>query len=61
MTQVIRLAGEANVMVLGVVTGIHIRPDCIRDGHFRPELGWLSRLGYKDFTITTETFEMERP
>lgn len=61
MTQVIRLAGEANVMVLGVVTGIHIRPDCIRDGRFRPELGWLSRLGYMDYTITTETFEMERP
>lgn len=61
MTQVIRLAGQANVMVLGVVTGIHIRPDCIQDGRFRPALGWLSRLGYKDYTITTETFEMERP
>jgi hypothetical protein len=23
--------------------------------------GWLSRLGYKDYAITTETFEMERP
>ncbi|WP_017997762.1 flavin reductase family protein [Paracoccus sp. N5] len=61
MTQVIRLAGQANVMVLGVVTGIHIRPDCIVDGRFRPALGWLSRLGYMDYTITTETFEMERP
>lgn len=61
MTQVIRLAGQANVMVLGVVTGIHIRPDCIQDGRFRPALGWLSRLGYKDYAITTDTFEMERP
>lgn len=61
MTQVIRLAGESNVMVLGVVTGIHLRPDCLQDGRFRPPQGWLSRLGYKDFAITTDTFEMERP
>lgn len=61
MTQVIRLAGPANFLVLGVVTGIHIRPDCILDGRFRPAPGWLSRLGYEDYTITTETFEMERP
>ncbi|CAM3164724.1 NADH-FMN oxidoreductase RutF, flavin reductase (DIM6/NTAB) family [Paracoccus aminovorans] len=61
MTQVIRLAGQANVMVLGVVTGIHIRPDCLVDGRFRPAFGWLSRLGYMDYAITTETFEMERP
>ena len=61
MTQVIRLAGQANVMLLGVVTGIHIRPDCLTAGLFRPPSGWLSRLGYKDYTITTETFEMERP
>lgn len=61
MTRVIRLAGEANVMVLGVVTGIHLRPDCIVDGRFRPSSGWLSRLGYKDYTISHDTFEMERP
>lgn len=61
MTQIIRLAGEANVLVLGVVTGIHLREDCLLDGRFRPPSGWLSRLGYKDFAITTDTFEMERP
>lgn len=61
MTRVVRLAGAANVMVLGVVTGIHIRPDCIRDGRFRPVSGWLSRLGYMDYAAVTETFEMERP
>jgi flavin reductase (DIM6/NTAB) family NADH-FMN oxidoreductase RutF len=61
MTQIIQLAGTANVMVLGVVTGIHIRPDCIVDGRFRPAQGWLSRLGYLDYATITETFEMERP
>ncbi|SMO57224.1 flavin reductase family protein [Paracoccus laeviglucosivorans] len=61
MTRIVRLAGEANIMVMGVVTGIHIRPDCLVDGRFVPATGWLSRLGYKDYTITTDTFEMERP
>ncbi|MDS9467782.1 flavin reductase family protein [Paracoccus sp. MBLB3053] len=61
-TRILRLAGEANYMVLGVVTGIHLREDCVIDGRFDPRRnGWLSRLGYKDYTITTETFEMERP
>lgn len=62
LTQVIRLAGRANFMVLGVVTGIHLRPDCIIEGRFSLAAdGWLARLGYKDYTATRETFEMERP
>lgn len=61
-TRIIRLAGEANVMVLGVVTGIHIRPDCIKDGRFDPRpAGWLARMGYKDYSVVTDLFEMERP
>ncbi|WP_312527966.1 flavin reductase family protein [Paracoccus sp. (in: a-proteobacteria)] len=62
MTRIIRLAGEANFMVLGVVTGIHIREDCLKDGKFDLSgAGWLARLGYKDYTAVRETFEMERP
>lgn len=62
LTRIIRLAGEANVMVLGVVTGVHLRDDCIIDGRFDLRAtGWLARLGYKDYTLTRETFEMERP
>ena len=61
-TRILRLAGAANYMVLGVVTGIHLRDDCVVDGRFDLRAtGWLSRMGYKDYTITTETFEMERP
>ncbi|RDW13901.1 flavin reductase family protein [Paracoccus thiocyanatus] len=61
-TRIQRLAGEANFMVLGVVTGIHLREDCLKDGRFDLHgLGWLSRLGYRDYAITTQTFEMERP
>ena len=62
MTQILRLAGEANWMVLGVITGIHLREDCLVDGRFDLRAkGWLSRLGYKDYTTVTSTFEMERP
>lgn len=61
-TRIMRLAGEANYMVLGVVTGIHLRDDCLVDGRFDLRAtGWLSRLGYHDYTITESTFEMERP
>lgn len=61
-TRILRLAGEANYMVLGVVTGIHLRPDCVIDGRFDLRAtGWLSRLGYMDYAATTDTFEMERP
>ncbi len=61
-TRILRLAGENNFMVLGVVTGIHLRPDCVVDGRFDLRAtGWLSRLGYMDYAVTTETFEMERP
>ncbi|SNT75158.1 flavin reductase family protein [Paracoccus seriniphilus] len=63
MTQIVPLAGETNFMVLGVVTGIHIRDDCIVEGRFdpRPAGGWIARLGYKDFATVTELFEMDRP
>lgn len=61
MTRIVRLAGDANIMVLGIVTGIHLREDCLQDGRFRPPAGWLSRLGYLDFAAVTETFEMDRP
>lgn len=61
-TRIVRLAGAANHMVLGVVTGIHIREDCLKDGRFDPRPGgWLARLGYHDYTVVTDLFEMERP
>ena len=60
-TRIIRQAGEANHLVLGVVTGIHLRDDCVSSGVFQPPSGWLARLGHKDYCIVTDTFEMERP
>ena len=61
-TRIIRLAGEANHMVLGVVTGIHLRDDCLVEGRFDlSRNGWLARMGYRDYAVVTELFEMERP
>ena len=44
MTRILPLAGKANFAVLGVVTGIHIRDDCLLDGRFDPRRagGWPS-------------------
>lgn len=62
MTRIIRLAGESNWMVLGVVTGVHLRDDCIREGRFDlGHDGWLGRMGYRDYAAIHELFEMERP
>ena len=62
LTEIVTLRGRNNFMVLGEVTGVHIRDDCLRDGIYdmtraRP----LARLGYQDYTSVTETFEMRRP
>ena len=63
MTHVLPLAGNANYAVFGVVTGIHIRDDCVVGGRFDPRAagGWIARLGYKDYAAVTDLFEMDRP
>lgn len=62
LTRVVRLAGAANYTVFGVVTGVHLRDDCVIDGRFDlRRAGWLARLGYRDYTATHDLFEMERP
>ncbi len=62
LTKVIELPGPSNRLVLGQVTGIHLRDNCLVDGRFdvttyQP----LSRLGYMDFAKVTELFVMKRP
>jgi len=60
--QVIPLRGEGNALVLGEVTGVHIRDDALSGGRldvlrYRP----AARLGYHDYTVVTALREMQRP
>lgn len=62
MTQIVTLQGESNFLVLGEVTGIHMRDDCLVDGRFdittyQP----LARLGYRDYSHVRDLFELSRP
>lgn len=62
LTQIIPLAGEANTMVIGEVTGIHLRDDCLIDGRFAYEAFTpVGRLGYRDYAWVTDPFELKRP
>lgn len=62
MTQIVTLAGAANHLVIGEVTGIHIADDALTDGRFDPvKAGIVARLGYRDYMTVTETFELTRP
>lgn len=62
VTEIIRLKGEANHLVLGEVTGIHIRDDCLVDGRFDvTRFQPVSRLGYMDYALVREVFELARP
>jgi flavin reductase (DIM6/NTAB) family NADH-FMN oxidoreductase RutF len=62
MTQIVKIEGDNNFVVFGEVTGVHLRDDCIVDGRFdvttyQP----LSRMGYRDYTVVKELFELKRP
>lgn len=62
LTRIVRLAGESNWAVLGAVTGVHLRDDCLVDGRFDvTRYQPLARLGYRDYAVVREVFEMTRP
>ena len=50
------------VMVIGQVVGIHIDERILRDGMLAMDLAEpLTRLGYLDYAVTREVFQMSRP
>jgi len=62
MTQILRAEGADNHVVLGEVTGIHMADECLRDGRFDvTTYAPLARLGYRDYTLVREVFELKRP
>lgn len=62
MTQTVRLTGADNHMVIGEVIGVHLRDDCVVDGHFDvTRFAPLARLGYQDYASVNEVFSLKRP
>ncbi|GGD43197.1 flavin reductase family protein [Sinisalibacter lacisalsi] len=62
MTQVVKLKGTDNFVVFGEVVGVHLRDDCLSDGKFDiARFGLVARLGYRDYTIVRDYFELARP
>lgn len=56
------LEGARNVMVLGQVVGVHIDEAALTNGLFdSAKVRPLSRLGYRDYAVVSEVFEMGRP
>ena len=62
MTQIHKLEGADNHIIIGTVTGVHIRDECLVNGRFDiTTFNPLSRLGYRDYTVVREVFELKRP
>jgi len=62
LTQIVKLPGAANLVVFGEVTGIHLRDDCLVDGHFDVlTFNPLARLGYRDYSTVRDLFSLNRP
>ncbi len=62
MTQIVKIEGEANYVVFGTVTGVHLRDDCLRDGIFDvTTFNPLARLGYRDYSVIKDLFSLKRP
>ncbi len=62
LVQEVTLRGTDNVMVIGEVTGVHLRDDCIVAGRFdvtqyRP----MARMGYQDYAVVREVVRLTRP
>lgn len=62
VTEVRPLLGPEDFIVLGEVTGIHLRDDCVTNGRFDvTAFNPVARLGYRDYTIVREVITLERP
>ena len=62
LQQVTTLEGDRDFLIIGTVTGVHIRDEYLTNGVFdltkvRP----MARLGYKDYAVIGELMPLERP
>ncbi len=59
---IVELRGQGNFLVIGEVTGVHLRDDCLRDGRFdATAFHPVARMGYRDYTIVRDIFDKKRP
>jgi flavin reductase (DIM6/NTAB) family NADH-FMN oxidoreductase RutF len=62
MTEIVTLRGDGNFLIVGEVTGVHLRDDCLVGGRFDvTRFQPLARGGYRDYSVVREVFEMKRP
>ena len=62
LSQIITLTGDHNLIVIGEVTGVHLRDDCLVDGAFDvTKYQPLARLGYHDYARIDDLFSLKRP
>ncbi len=62
LVDIIQLRGESNFLVLGEVTGVYMRDDCLKDGIFDiTSYQPLTRLGYRDYSVIRDLFTLARP
>ncbi len=60
--EIVTLAGLDNFLIIGAVTGVHLRDDCVVGGRFDvTRFQPLARGGYKEYSVVREVFEMHRP
>jgi flavin reductase (DIM6/NTAB) family NADH-FMN oxidoreductase RutF len=62
LVEIVRLRGAHNALVIGEVTGVWLRDDCVSGGRF-DTLGadLIARLGGRLYTRVTDAFAMDRP
>lgn len=62
VVDIITLRGPDNFLIIGEVTGVHLRDDCLRGGRFDvTAFTPVARLGYRDYTFVREVVELKRP
>ena len=62
MTQIVKIEGAHNFVVLGQVVGVHMRDDCLVNGIFDVlQFNPLTRMGYRDYSVIREKFRLDRP
>jgi flavin reductase (DIM6/NTAB) family NADH-FMN oxidoreductase RutF len=62
LVQEIALRGTGNALIIGEVTGVTLRDDCITDGRFDvTRFNPVARLGHQDYAVVREVVTLARP